>query len=65
MPRAVKFPASQTCQMGSRSLLTIWQNLTDAIAQVSRWGKERECDNADKPLEVLTNAVTFAGPGGY
>lgn len=39
--------------------------MTDTIAQVSRWGRERECDNADKPLDVLTNAVTFAAPGGY
>ena len=53
MPRAVKFPLSQTCQMGSRSLLTIRYNMTDTDAQVSRWEKEQECDNADKPLMRL------------
>lgn len=39
--------------------------MTDTNAQVSCWEKERECDNVDKPLDVLMNAITFAAPGGY
>lgn len=38
--------------------------MTDTNAQVSCWEKEQECDNVDKPLDVLTNAITFTAPGG-